>query len=64
MILRSAGRGDKDKHERESAHCIDTRGQGSWVRVATIAVMAEGNLPVQQQLEEIGAQLDWVREYL
>jgi hypothetical protein len=26
--------------------------------------MTEPQLPLDQQLEEIGAQLDWVREYL
>jgi len=26
--------------------------------------MAEGDQPLEQQLEEIGAQLDWVRDYL
>jgi hypothetical protein len=26
--------------------------------------MADVAIPVEQQLEEIGAQLDWVRDYL
>ncbi len=33
----------------------------SW---ASIEPMTEANVPAQQQLEQIGAQLDWVREYL
>jgi len=32
--------------------------------VATIGGMVEDGRPLQEQLEEIGAQLDWVREYL
>jgi hypothetical protein len=31
---------------------------------ATIARVTETSAPVQDQLEEIGAQLDWVRDYL
>ena len=34
------------------------------VRAASLASMTEVSLPLEQQLEEIGAQLDWVREYL
>jgi hypothetical protein len=26
--------------------------------------MAEGDQPLEQQLDEIGAQIDWVRDYL
>ena len=34
-------------------------------RLATIAEMAEEQAqPLEQQLEEIGAQLAWVRDYL
>jgi hypothetical protein len=29
-----------------------------------MAQMTETAVPVEQQLEEIGAQLDWVRDYL
>jgi hypothetical protein len=31
---------------------------------ATIARVTETSAPVHDQLEEIGAQLDWVRDYL
>ena len=30
----------------------------------SIVTMSEVQVPLQQQLEEIGAQLDWVRDYL
>jgi hypothetical protein len=30
----------------------------------TIAPVTETGAPLSQQLEEIGAQLDWVRDYL
>jgi hypothetical protein len=29
-----------------------------------MTAMAEADQPLEQQLEEIGAQLDWVRDYL
>jgi hypothetical protein len=32
--------------------------------VSTIAGMAVDAAALQEQLEEIGAQLDWVRDYL
>jgi hypothetical protein len=31
---------------------------------ATIGRMAETGMTLQEQLDELGAQLDWVREYL
>ena len=33
-------------------------------RVASIESVAEPDAPLAQQLEEIGTQLDWVRDYL
>ncbi len=33
-------------------------------RVASIDPMAETDAPLEQQLEEIGTQLAWVRDYL
>ena len=32
--------------------------------LATIPLMAETGATLTEQLEELGAQLDWVREYL
>jgi hypothetical protein len=32
--------------------------------IATIPGVSESELPLEQQLEEIRAQLDWVRDYL
>jgi len=34
------------------------------VDAGTIASMTETSAPLDQQLEEIGAQLDWARGYL
>jgi hypothetical protein len=31
---------------------------------ATIAAMADATAPIDERLKEIGAQLDWVRDYL
>jgi hypothetical protein len=33
-------------------------------RLATIDQMAEAEQPLERELEEIGAQLAWVRDYL
>jgi hypothetical protein len=42
--------------------------RGQWLSkpavAATIARMAVEAAPLKEQLEEIGAQLDWVRDYL
>jgi hypothetical protein len=32
--------------------------------VSTIAFVSDADAPLDAQLEELGAQLDWVREYL
>jgi len=34
------------------------------VREATIPPVAETTLTIEEQLKELGARLDWVREYL
>jgi len=36
----------------------------SHVREATIPPVAETTLTIEEQLKELGARLDWVREYL
>jgi hypothetical protein len=48
--------------EAARAHCV----RGSKERVGTIAhaMAEERELSLQEQLEGIGAQLDWVRGYL
>jgi hypothetical protein len=47
---------------------VQGRESYSWVgtkpRCGYDGRMAEGDQPLEQQLEEIGAQLDWVRDYL
>jgi hypothetical protein len=34
------------------------------IRPATIELMADANASLDERLQEIGAQLDWVRDYL
>jgi len=37
---------------------------GRSARAASLVCMTEASAPLEQQLEEIGAQLDWARGYL
>jgi hypothetical protein len=37
---------------------------GRRARAASLAPVTETSVPLEQQLEEIGAQLDWARGYL